>query len=897
MALGSARGESEPLHPDRNDSAGGARPDQLESQETQPAEAELENASGFSILSQPPAGSVTNNGDGTFSYNPGTDFADLGIGASRTVNFTFLLAGSEVVSATVTVTGTSDGPIATDVVYNSLGAPEPDELAGDAARQADPVAASEEPLSGSADPLEVDDLGDLAFSADPEPQDAADSPALDSPALDSPALDSPAAEALAEAERKPLSELSVSELLSPEPETPEPSTPEASSEAASPETDLADADAPEPAEPEPPLWNDLAPADEGAQESTGSLASDSPEQPADAPAASAEAAPALTEPGPVDHKPASPPDDFDPWADWDQPAAPDSHGAAAPDAFSGADVIGGPNSPGGPDPLGAQADATPQEADPASAGDAWAPAAAETPDETPAEDSPPADGAFFGDALAPDTSAEPESTETFGDSFGSPPEPVADPPAQAPEAENPAGSAGSFFDAFPSAPATPRPESAMPQPESPAPAAESGDDSGGAQDLWGDISAPTDSDDWADLAGELAEPSPEAVAAATAPDSRQTPDVTAPEAVAAAEPEPVEPEMVEPEPVQPEMVAPESVAPDIVEPKSAAPAGPDAAGCIVSQPSAGRAIDNGDGTFDFDPGDDFDDLQPGETRQVSFDVRLLNGDDYRATVTVADDGTGPFARDVDFERKGDAAPAVAPAEPEETPLAEAAAAPAEAAPDTADDPWADFKSDSAPEAEQPLAETPQGFADIGEDALQQEMTEGSAPAQAPDPLPDGDGFAGGFWGEEAGTADSAPDLAPVSQEPAATPAAETRAPEAPALDAATLDAPAPDGPEAAAPAPNLDALPRLVPDSPPDEPAPADEAAPLAAPDVRPDTLQLSGVTAGPGAGGWDIQLTTGEILEERSGCVVLSLGAAGSLRLEGSNVQISFNGIERIVW
>ena len=79
------------------------------------------------------------------------------------------------------------------------------------------------------------------------------------------------------------------------------------------------------------------------------------------------------------------------------------------------------------------------------------------------------------------------------------------------------------------------------------------------------------------------------------------------------------------------------------------------------------------------------------------------------------------------------------------------------------------------------------------------------------------------------------------------------------------------------------------------EPAPAVESVPAV--ESRPDTLQLSGVTAGPGVGGWNIHLTAGEILEEAAGHVALSPGAAGTLQLDDSAVQISFNGIERIVW
>ncbi len=61
----------------------------------------------FEILSQPAEGSVVNNGDGTFGFDPGGDFQDLAPGESRTVTFTYRAVdpqGAASAPATVTVT-------------------------------------------------------------------------------------------------------------------------------------------------------------------------------------------------------------------------------------------------------------------------------------------------------------------------------------------------------------------------------------------------------------------------------------------------------------------------------------------------------------------------------------------------------------------------------------------------------------------------------------------------------------------------------------------------------------------------------------------------------------------------------------------------------------------------
>ena len=74
----------------------------------------------FNILTQPDEGSVTNNGDGTFSFNPGSDFQDLAAGETRQITFTYEAvddsgtanATSEPATVTITITGTNDKPTA-----------------------------------------------------------------------------------------------------------------------------------------------------------------------------------------------------------------------------------------------------------------------------------------------------------------------------------------------------------------------------------------------------------------------------------------------------------------------------------------------------------------------------------------------------------------------------------------------------------------------------------------------------------------------------------------------------------------------------------------------------------------------------------------------------------------
>ena len=71
----------------------------------------------YPILTATSEGIVTNNGDGTFSFDPGADFQDLAAGETRDVSFDYQAtdshgADSAPATVTITVTGTDDGPVA-----------------------------------------------------------------------------------------------------------------------------------------------------------------------------------------------------------------------------------------------------------------------------------------------------------------------------------------------------------------------------------------------------------------------------------------------------------------------------------------------------------------------------------------------------------------------------------------------------------------------------------------------------------------------------------------------------------------------------------------------------------------------------------------------------------------
>ena len=101
----------------------------------------------YAILTQPSQGWVTNNGDGTFSFDPGLDFRDLKPDESRRISFTYQVSdgwsGAETASASLTVTGTAEGTLAIEMAPGStprraeahgLGAPVDDAPQGDLPR-------------------------------------------------------------------------------------------------------------------------------------------------------------------------------------------------------------------------------------------------------------------------------------------------------------------------------------------------------------------------------------------------------------------------------------------------------------------------------------------------------------------------------------------------------------------------------------------------------------------------------------------------------------------------------------------------------------------------------------------------------------------------------------------
>ncbi len=76
----------------------------------------------YSIVSQPGAGTLINNNDGTVTYtNPTTDFQNLAVGETVDITFTYKAtdshgADSNISTATITITGTNDAPIVTKTI-------------------------------------------------------------------------------------------------------------------------------------------------------------------------------------------------------------------------------------------------------------------------------------------------------------------------------------------------------------------------------------------------------------------------------------------------------------------------------------------------------------------------------------------------------------------------------------------------------------------------------------------------------------------------------------------------------------------------------------------------------------------------------------------------------------
>ncbi|WP_432472983.1 VCBS domain-containing protein [Amphritea sp. HPY] len=82
-------------------------------------DADTTDTHSFAVTSTPAEGSLANNNDGSFTFDPGTDFQDLTQGQTRDVSFSYTAtddsgadnATSEAKTITVTVTGTNDTPV------------------------------------------------------------------------------------------------------------------------------------------------------------------------------------------------------------------------------------------------------------------------------------------------------------------------------------------------------------------------------------------------------------------------------------------------------------------------------------------------------------------------------------------------------------------------------------------------------------------------------------------------------------------------------------------------------------------------------------------------------------------------------------------------------------------
>lgn len=79
----------------------------------------------YEITSDPSEGSVENNGDGTFTYDPEGDFQDLADGETRNATFEYTAtdrygAESNTGTVTVTVTGVNDNPTVNDVAAEAI---------------------------------------------------------------------------------------------------------------------------------------------------------------------------------------------------------------------------------------------------------------------------------------------------------------------------------------------------------------------------------------------------------------------------------------------------------------------------------------------------------------------------------------------------------------------------------------------------------------------------------------------------------------------------------------------------------------------------------------------------------------------------------------------------------
>jgi VCBS repeat-containing protein len=78
----------------------------------------------FTVLTQPAEGTVTDNGDGTFTFDPGTGFQGLAQGETVTQTFTYQAidpqgAASNIATVNILVSGVNDAPTATDLAFTT----------------------------------------------------------------------------------------------------------------------------------------------------------------------------------------------------------------------------------------------------------------------------------------------------------------------------------------------------------------------------------------------------------------------------------------------------------------------------------------------------------------------------------------------------------------------------------------------------------------------------------------------------------------------------------------------------------------------------------------------------------------------------------------------------------
>jgi VCBS repeat-containing protein len=79
-------------------------------------DAEGTDTHSYSLISGPSEGSATVNADGSYTFDPESDFQDLAVGESRNVTFVYQVedgaGATSQATVTVTVSGTNDGPVA-----------------------------------------------------------------------------------------------------------------------------------------------------------------------------------------------------------------------------------------------------------------------------------------------------------------------------------------------------------------------------------------------------------------------------------------------------------------------------------------------------------------------------------------------------------------------------------------------------------------------------------------------------------------------------------------------------------------------------------------------------------------------------------------------------------------